>query len=107
MLQALKCVKAQMKRYMEQIVEGNWNTGLKDKGDTNIALRYWENNKLKYPALYNLAMKVLTVPAKSAPVERVFSRGGIILRPHRARLSAKLFEMLMFLKCNEKVSFLK
>jgi len=32
--------------------------------------------------------------------ERVFSQGGIILRPHRARMRDRLLSQLMFLKCN-------
>ena len=32
--------------------------------------------------------------------KHVFSVGGAILRPSRRRLSDRLFEMLMFLKCN-------
>ena len=35
-------------------------------------------------------MRTLSVPATSAPVERVFSHGGIIMCPHRAQLSDKL-----------------
>uniref|UniRef100_A0A3B5PVV0 Uncharacterized LOC111606838 n=1 Tax=Xiphophorus maculatus TaxID=8083 RepID=A0A3B5PVV0_XIPMA len=46
-------------------------------------------------------LTVLSVPASSAPVERVFSRGGIVMRPHRARLGAKMLQSLIFLKCNE------
>uniref|UniRef100_A0A096M2K3 BED-type domain-containing protein n=1 Tax=Poecilia formosa TaxID=48698 RepID=A0A096M2K3_POEFO len=57
-------------------------------------------NQSKYPQLHNLALKVLSVPASSAPVQRVFSRGGIVMRPHCARLGAKMLQSLVFLKCN-------
>ena len=43
---------------------------------------------------------IVAIPASSAPVERVFSHGGIVLRPHRARMSDKLLSELVFLKCN-------
>ena len=70
------------------------------------AASFWMDGgvgKDKYPALHSLALKALSVPASSAPVERIFSRGGIILRPHRARLGCQMVETLMFLKCNEHV----
>uniref|UniRef100_A0A3Q3BF94 HAT C-terminal dimerisation domain-containing protein n=1 Tax=Kryptolebias marmoratus TaxID=37003 RepID=A0A3Q3BF94_KRYMA len=69
--------------------------------DSDNALAFWGENQSKYPQLHNLALKVLSVPASSAPVERVFSRGGIVMRPHRARLGAKMLQSLIFLKCNE------
>ena len=48
-----------------------------------------------------MAMRVLAVPATSAPVERVVSQGGLIMRTHRASLSAKTAKSnLLFLKCN-------
>jgi hypothetical protein len=53
-----------------------------------------------WPELAAYTKAILTVPASSAAVERVFSVGGSILRPSRRRLSDRLFEMLMFLKCN-------
>ncbi len=71
------------------------------------ALEFWMVHRDRYPSLSRLALQTLAVPATSAPVERVFSRGGIIMRPHRARTSSKLLEMLMFLKCNEGTSCLK
>ena len=52
------------------------------------------------PRLHSVALTVLGVPATSAPVERVFSRGGIFMRPHRSRLSNKSLSNLVFLKCN-------
>ncbi|GAA6069381.1 zinc finger BED domain-containing protein DAYSLEEPER-like [Tachysurus ichikawai] len=53
---------------------------------TDTALVFWSKNKDKQPQLHTLAVKLLSVPASSAPVERIFSRGGLIMRPHRARL---------------------
>ena len=38
----------------------------------------------KYPSLANLVKQILCIPAMSAPVEQVFSHGGIIVRPHRS-----------------------
>lgn len=46
---------------------------------------------------YKVSYKV----ASSAPVERIFSQSGLIMRPNRARMSNKLLEELIFLKCND------
>uniref|UniRef100_A0A3P8SXC3 HAT C-terminal dimerisation domain-containing protein n=1 Tax=Amphiprion percula TaxID=161767 RepID=A0A3P8SXC3_AMPPE len=64
-------------------------------------LSFGKKNRDRFPQLHKVALKVLTVPASSAPVERVFSRGGIIMRPHRARLGHKMLQSLMLLKCNQ------
>ena len=61
---------------------------------------FWLNYEKEWPELAAYTKAILTVPASSGAVERVFSVGGSILRPSRRRLSDKLFEMLMFLKCN-------
>ncbi|XP_058625882.1 microfibril-associated glycoprotein 4-like isoform X1 [Onychostoma macrolepis] len=50
--------------------------------------------------LYQSLLYMLSIPASSAPVERVFSKGGIIMRPHRARLTHKMVTELVFLKSN-------
>ncbi|CAF1621781.1 unnamed protein product [Adineta ricciae] len=52
------------------------------------------------PHLYRLAMRVLCVPATSAPAERVFSRSGLLMRPHRSRLTKDSLAKLTFVKCN-------
>lgn len=39
-------------------------------------------------------------PATSAAVERVFSQGGMFMRPHRSRLSDSTLCSLMLAKCN-------
>ncbi|KAK0151186.1 Zinc finger BED domain-containing protein 4 [Merluccius polli] len=58
-------------------------------------LGFWKRHAKVFPRLYLVAMRVLAVPATSAPVERVFSHGGLIMRPHRAKdtVLLDLFEM--------------
>lgn len=56
-----------------------------------------------YSFLSPLLEKLFCVPASSAPVERVFSHGGIIMRPHRARLGDDMLSALVYLKCNENI----
>ena len=46
-------------------------------------------------------MKYNTPLPTSAPVERHFSYGGIILSPKRRRLTDERFEMLALLKAND------
>jgi hAT family C-terminal dimerisation region len=63
-------------------------------------LDFWVTHKERFPALYQLATSLLSAPASSAPVERVFSHGGIMMRPHRASLGDTTLAQLIFLKCN-------
>ena len=63
-------------------------------------LSFWQRNQATLSKLYLPAMRALSVPASSATVERVFSHGGIIVRPHRSRMSDKLLSHVVFLKCN-------
>ena len=75
--------------------------------DTNFEknenpLKFWKANASKYPLLAKIARVYLGVPATSAPIERVFSHGGNIMRPDRSRLLPKNFEHLIFLKVNNE-----
>ena len=64
------------------------------------AVRHWqtENRMLR---LRRVALQFLSVPASSAPVERVFSTGGHILSARRGSMAADTLTSLMVLKCNK------
>lgn len=68
------------------------------KGNKGNAVAYWKESNLR--RLSKLANTCLSVPATSAPVERIFSHGGIILRPRRSSMTSKLLTSLLFVKCN-------
>ena len=53
-----------------------------------------------FPHLYRLALKTLCIPATAAPAERIFSQSGLLMRPHRNRLSKDMLSKLTFIKCN-------
>ena len=61
------------------------------------AISYWFNSN---SLLKSIALEVLSVPASSAPVERVFSRAGRVLSPLRTRLSVSHLETLLLINYN-------
>lgn len=65
------------------------------------AFKFWSEFKQLYPTLAKLALTLLKVPASSAPVERVFSKGSLLMRPHRCTLGVANLEKIVFLQCNE------
>ncbi|XP_073473983.1 uncharacterized protein [Aquarana catesbeiana] len=58
--------------------------------DGQSCLQFWAMNRHMLPSLFRVAVRVMSVPASSAPVERVFSHGGVIMRHHRSQLSEKV-----------------
>jgi hypothetical protein len=73
-----------------------------DSCNTANALSFWnsENIKNEYCQLYDAAVRVLSVPASRAAIERVFGNGGLIAVPHRVGMTDKTLSSLIFLKCN-------
>ena len=69
-------------------------------GDEVNPFNFWDKHADELSDLYRVAKQVLIVPATSAPVERLFSHGGIVTRPHRASIGDKTLSNIIFLKCN-------
>ena len=63
-------------------------------------LQWWKVHEANFPRLSNLARKYLSIPATSAPSERVFSTGGNIVTCQRACLKPEAVDRLVFLAKN-------
>ena len=107
LLAKYKSIRGRRKSGEKESVRTQLQNYLRDEERHGVdAVSFWQDTgaaKIQYPSLHALAKYVLCVPATSAPVERIFSRRGIIMRPHRASLSPQMLQTLMFLKCNEHI----
>ena len=66
---------------------------------------FWLQKSNEFPTLSRLAFSVFCVPATSAPVELIFSKSGLILRPHRSSMSSDMLAMQVYLKSNPETLF--
>ena len=66
-------------------------------GNYNNPLLWWKNNNKGFPLLWEMALRFLSIPATSAPSERVFSTAGITIAKDRARLDPANANELVFL----------
>ena len=87
----------QLTHYSEFINSASFNSA----ESTMAAL----SQRSDFSGLLPLFERVLCASASSAPVERIFSQSGLIVRPHRAKISDKLLEGIVYLKCNAKLGF--
>lgn len=51
--------------------------------------RWWFSNRERYPTLFNLFLRISSIPASSAPAERTFSIAGAIVTDRRSSLLPK------------------
>ena len=64
-------------------------------------LEYWISVQHCYPFLFPVACDVLSIPASSASVERVFSTSGEVTRGKRNRLTDRMLERETMLRKNK------
>jgi len=56
-----------------------------------------------FEVLHPLLEKIFCPPATSAPVERIFSHSGLLMRANRARMGENMLSQLVYLRCNNKL----
>ena len=69
-------------------------------GIITLTVHWYNSVRQEYLQLKPLFARMFCVPASSAPVERIFSHNGLLMRPNRAKMSDTVLEHLVFLKCN-------
>lgn len=69
-------------------------------GREECPLQWWKEREARFPILSQMARVFLCIPASSAPAERVFSTGTLVVRDTRRRLDDERIAKLMFLKKN-------
>ncbi|PIL36561.1 hypothetical protein GSI_00250 [Ganoderma sinense ZZ0214-1] len=79
-------VRDELKRYLSTDVE-----------PVSDALQWWNDRRATFPNLSRMALDYLTIPATSIEVERIFSRGRLLLTHVRNRLSAQTCHALLCL----------
>ena len=67
---------------------------------TQNPFQFWKENSSKFPQIFNVAVDVLSIPATSAPCERIFSRAGFVLGRNRHNLDDQKLEAEVFYKFN-------
>ncbi len=62
---------------------------------------------IKYVSSTKLLVRLFSVQASSAPIERVFSHAGLILSSRRTNMTEHLFRDLVFLRVNQNFLWIK
>lgn len=71
----------------------------------NNPIKYWVEQRNRYPQLSQLALDVLSIPASSCDCERMFSELGDLLQPRRRGISAKLLAAIQCVRRWQKAGF--
>lgn len=74
-----------------------------NNGKYNNPLKHWEQNESQSPELCKLAQEFLTIPATSAPSERVWSRAARVIAAKRACLKPEVTSRMMFAQENSQL----
>jgi hypothetical protein len=72
-------------------------------GKYNDPLKFWSENASQFPELSQLASEFLSIPATSAPSERIWSRAARVITAKRAQLSSEVTFCMIFVQENVKL----
>lgn len=78
-------------------------TIIKETLITKSTKQFWIDNKKSFPFLFKLALRLLSIPATSAHIERFFSVTGIINSKRSTNISDELLIKRSMLKANLKL----
>ena len=108
-------------RHLNRVLEVKFKEGMKRKskhppGATEVEryfdsvealaehvdpISYWEGMTQEYPLISSVALDTLSIPASSAPIERVFSTAGVSTIGKRNQLADYNLEREIILKKNK------
>ena len=74
-----------------------------DDDDYSDCFTFCQRHEINLDKLCGPALRALSVPAPSAPVERIFSHGGVIVRPRWFAMNSRTLAPLMLLKSNSNI----
>ena len=80
-------------------LESYWNSFQILGMDANV-WEWWRLHKAIYPVLFQLARRILAIPASSSCVERNFSRARVILNERNNKLDRNIGSCICFLALN-------
>ena len=87
----------------EAQLSNNLSVEVESKEDIN-PIKFWRKRSKNITLLSILALHVLGVPATSAPVDEVFSHGGLIMKPPSPSTMTDLILIKLFsLRCNRRI----
>ncbi len=74
-----------------------------NEGNFNDVLKYWAVNESQPPELAQLTKEFLTIPATSAPSERVWLSAARVIREKRSHLNPEVTAWMMFAQENFEI----
>lgn len=68
-------------------------------------LKFWQENKEKYPLLFQVAEVMHAIPPTQVPVERSFSVLGLVYNSRRVQLKQEMLENIIHIKLNKDLAY--